>query len=168
MIFVLQNIRSAWNVGSILRTADAVGAEVVCLGYTARPVEPALKLIKKTAIGAENTVKWHSCEDIQAVLAHFPVLQGYQHIAIEINDNSKSLLDYLAITKISDTSKICLWLGNEIGGLDAQAVEACTEILHLPMKGMKESLNVANTATTVAYLFEQAQLLATKAPSSIS
>ena len=166
MIFVLQNIRSAWNVGSILRTADAVGAQVVCLGYTARPVEPALKLIKKTAIGAEKTVQWYSAATVEDVLQLFPKTQGYQHIAIEINDSSTSILEYFAVTQITDPSKLCLWLGNEIGGLDQQAVETCDHVLHLPMKGMKESLNVANTATAIAYLVEQAQLLASKASSA--
>jgi tRNA G18 (ribose-2'-O)-methylase SpoU len=53
MTFVLENIRSAWNVGAIFRTADALGASIILIGYTAKPVGLALKLVKKTAIGAE-------------------------------------------------------------------------------------------------------------------
>lgn len=159
MIFILQNIRSAWNVGSIFRTADAVGGSVVCLGYTARPVEPALKLIKKTAIGAEQTVQWHSCESVDDVLRLFPKNKGYNHYAAEINETSESLLDHLATLPALDLGKVCIWLGNEIGGLDSVAISHCDYVTHLPMIGMKESLNVANTATTFGYLFLQRDVI---------
>lgn len=154
MIFILQNIRSAWNVGSIFRTADAVGGQVVCLGYTARPVEPAIKLIRKTAIGAEKTVKWYGMVSVNEVIEQFPHID-YQHFAIEINEQSENLLTYLSNHPVPNLDKVCLWLGNEIGGLDQSALNVCEHITHLPMKGLKESLNVANTATTVAYLFWQ-------------
>jgi 23S rRNA (guanosine2251-2'-O)-methyltransferase len=158
MIFVLQNIRSAWNVGSIFRTADAVGALVVCLGYTARPEGDYIKMIAKTAIGAEKTVSWKPAATIQDVLGLYPKQQGFVHYAIEINDTSVDLLEYLKLNQNLDLDKVVLWLGNEIGGVDQLALEACDHITHLPMVGLKESLNVANTATAVAYLFLQSSI----------
>lgn len=154
MIFVLQNIRSAWNVGAIFRTADAVGAQVACVGYTPRPIEPTLKLIKKTAIGAEKTVEWKGFSTTTECFEEYSVEQGYEHWAIEINSVSKSLLEYLRTRKQLNTKKLCVWFGNEIAGLDEEALVGCNQIVHLPMKGMKESLNVANTVTSIAYLLE--------------
>ena len=155
MIFVLQNIRSAWNVGSIFRTADAVGAEIVCLGYTARPEGEYIKMIAKTAIGAEKTVSWKPASTIQDVMNLYPKESGFVHHAIEINDTSVDLLVFLKNTHSIDLGKTVLWLGNEIGGVDQLALEVCDHITHLPMIGLKESLNVANTATAIAYLFLQ-------------
>lgn len=160
MIFVLQNIRSAWNVGSIFRTADAVGAHIVCVGYTPRPIEPVLKLIKKTAIGAEKTVQWQSFETTEECVQALSVDKGYSHWAIEISSISSSLLEYISKNPIHDTEKLCIWFGNEIGGLDDEALSHCEKVLHLPMRGMKESLNVANTVTTVAYLIQYAAMRA--------
>ena len=155
MIFVLQNIRSAWNVGSIFRTADAIGGSVVCLGYTARPEGDYIKMIAKTAIGAEKTVDWKPATTTGDVMTLYPKESGFVHYAIEINDSSKDLLEFLKDQTGIDLNKTVLWLGNEIGGVDQLALEVCDHITHLPMVGLKESLNVANTATAVAYLFLQ-------------
>lgn len=150
MIFVLQNIRSAWNVGQVFRTADALGAEVVCLGYTATPDGHASKLVTKTAIGAEKTVTWHKCETPKEVLTRFPK-SNYLHVAIEVSKSSALIYEYLE--NLKDSREIVLWLGNEISGLDPAAIALCEAELHLPMLGLKESLNVSNVATTVGYLF---------------
>jgi 23S rRNA (guanosine2251-2'-O)-methyltransferase len=151
MTIVLNNIRSAWNVGSIFRTADATGCNIILIGYTPRPIGATKKLIAKTAIGAEDTVKYEYFGHFQEVLDAYP---EETHLGIEISDQSKPLFNYLQTedTALSKT-EIFLWFGNEIHGLEATLTGQLNAELHLPMVGMKESLNVANTVCAVAYLF---------------
>ena len=149
MTFVLENVRSAWNVGAIFRTADAIGAKIILIGYTPKPIGPSLKLVKKTAIGAEETVFWEHFEHSSEVFENKKGL----HIAIEISSKSKNIFNYLK-NKPKSEEEVFIWFGNEIHGVSSEALAGCKHELHLPMKGMKESLNVANCATTVGYLFE--------------
>jgi tRNA G18 (ribose-2'-O)-methylase SpoU len=154
---VLDNIRSAWNVGSIFRTCDALGTDLILVGYTPQPIGANLKLLKKTSIGAENTVVWTHFNNFQQVFANFPNSQ-HLHLAIDITPSSLSLIDFLLKTKnqknvIQNPTLIFLWFGNEIHGLQSQILQQCHKTLHLPMKGMKESLNVANSVTATGYLF---------------
>jgi len=151
MTFVLNNIRSAWNVGSIFRTADAVGADIVLIGYTPQPVGKTEALVKKTAIGAEKTVAWQHFTHEQEAIRH---LTDYIHIGIEITERSTDIYTFLQDNTITPQHKqsACYWFGNEIHGLSASICNQCTAVVHLPMLGMKESLNVANTVCTVGYL----------------
>ena len=96
MTIVLWNIRSAWNVGSIIRSCDAVGADVILVGYTPRPEGLTLKAVVKTAIGAEKNVKWQAFEHYQEVLQALP---NYQHWGIEINQESQDILEFLDESK---------------------------------------------------------------------
>jgi len=149
--FVLNNIRSAWNVGSIFRTADAVGADIVLIGYTSKPVGKTEALIKKTAIGAEKTVKWQHFEHEQEAL---DALKNRLNVGIEITDSSQLMYSFLKNPSFSAQQKIdgCYWFGNEIHGLSPTLCADLDAVMHLPMNGMKESLNVANTACTIGYL----------------
>ena len=158
MTIILENIRSAWNVGSIFRTCDALGADLVLVGYTPCPTDKNLKLINKTAIGAENMVQWthfdHSSEALESYSSGC-------HIAIEINSTSKGIFEYLKFLKASpSTGEIYLWFGNEIHGVSQLVQERSNACLHLPMNGMKESLNVANCVCSVGYLFAFARTFA--------
>jgi 23S rRNA (guanosine2251-2'-O)-methyltransferase len=155
LVFVLNNIRSAWNVGAILRTADALGADVVLIGYTPQPAGSTLKLIKKTAIGAEETVSWRHFDTAQRAVTTLRAEEKTLHLAIEISAQSSSIFEYLTITDLSPFGRIYLWLGNEISGIERDVIDQLDGELHLPMKGMKESLNVASTACTVGYLFAE-------------
>jgi 23S rRNA (guanosine2251-2'-O)-methyltransferase len=147
--FALNNIRSAWNVGSIMRTCDALGFELIFIGYTPKPIGSSLLLVKKTAIGAENTVKWVSFDHYQEVISNFP---SAVHIGIEISDTSLNMLDFLKTNVVDSSLDYVLWLGNEISGLEESLQDQLNYVLHLPMNGQKESLNVSNTATAVGYL----------------
>jgi len=151
MTFILNNIRSAWNVGSIFRTCDAIGADVVLIGYTSKPVGKTEALIKKTAIGAEKTVKWQHFEHEQEALAHFA---NRLQIGIEITKDSLNIYDYLNSKNFTEQQKsdACYWLGNEIHGLSEDLCSKLDCVVHLPMKGLKESLNVANTMCATGYL----------------
>lgn len=161
LTIVLDNIRSAWNVGAIMRTCDALQADLILVGYTPKPIGKMLKLISKTAIGAENWVSWQGFDLAPQVLASYP---NAQHFGIEISDKSQNIFDYLAPSKASKklfTQDIFLWFGNEIHGLSPELVTQMQAELHLPMKGKKESLNVASTVCTCGYIFWQAKEIVT-------
>jgi 23S rRNA (guanosine2251-2'-O)-methyltransferase len=156
MTVVLDNIRSAWNVGSIMRTCDAVGADLILIGYTPRPVGDTLKLIKKTAIGAESTVTWSHFEHYSQVLDQY---SDKKHFGLELGGNSQNMFEYLktpAVVQELKNEDIFLWFGNEIHGLEPKLLSNLTQTLFLPMEGTKESLNVASCVCSVAYLFKYA------------
>jgi 23S rRNA (guanosine2251-2'-O)-methyltransferase len=150
MIIVLENIRSGWNVGSIFRTCDAVGSDLILVGYTPRPNPKTDKVIHKTAIGAENSVKWEYFSHSQEV---FQKYNDFKHFAIDINTISENLFDFLDENKDLDLTKTILWFGNEIRGLSEETMTTCEKTLHLPMKGFKESLNIATSVSAATYLF---------------
>jgi 23S rRNA (guanosine2251-2'-O)-methyltransferase len=159
MIYIiLDNIRSAWNVGAIMRTCDAIGAEIILVGYTPQPTGRTKVLLSKTAIGAENTVNWKHYNHGIEVFETMPK-EKYLHLGIEISDTSKLLYDYLADknNEISLKKDICLWFGNEIHGLSSDVVNMLDSELHLPMKGSKESINVASCVCSIGYLFDMYQ-----------
>ena len=155
MIIALNNVRSAWNVGSVMRTCDALNADAIFIGYTPLPTGKTLKLVKKTAIGAEDTVKWEHFPTFKQVLEAYP---DHKHIAIEISKTSQDIFKFLKESK-TDPKNIILWFGNEISGIEPEILKHMDQELHLPMLGMKESLNVANTVCTVGYLFLEHSLV---------
>lgn len=150
MTFVLDNIRSGWNVGSVFRTSDSLGAKVILVGYTPRPVGKTLEVVKKTAIGAEKTVDWEEFSHFQEVFEKYP---DKNHFAIEISDTSTNIFDYLKNPENLEFIKDgYFWFGNEIHGVSNDLQKMCKETLHLPMNGQKESLNIANTVAATGYL----------------
>jgi 23S rRNA (guanosine2251-2'-O)-methyltransferase len=153
---VLDNIRSSWNVGAIMRTCDALGFELILIGYTPLPIGKTLIMLKKTAIGAENTVKWEHFDHFQEVVSKYNLETDY-HFGIEIDDNSQDMLEYLfhqkQLANLSCDSNLFLWFGNEIHGLDKNLMSQMHANLHLPMNGSKESLNISNCVCAVGYLF---------------
>jgi 23S rRNA (guanosine2251-2'-O)-methyltransferase len=158
MIIAVENIRSAWNVGSVFRSCDALGiSQLLLVGYTPRPVGGNLKLITKTAIGSENTVNWTGFEHTLEVFETLNPQYGYIHLAIDINDNSTPIFQYLSRNKElvkKNSDKIVLWLGNEIHGLSSDVINNSQACLHLNMCGIKESLNISSCMCAVGYLFD--------------
>lgn len=152
LTIVLDNIRSAWNVGSIMRTCDALGANLILVGYTPKPIGNTLKLISKTAIGAEKTVKWYHFDHPTEVFEHYP---HATHYAIEISNTSHDIFQFLKQTDLQRNKEYLLWFGNEIHGINSDLLSFYEAELHLPMKGSKESLNVSSTVCAVGYLFLQ-------------
>jgi 23S rRNA (guanosine2251-2'-O)-methyltransferase len=152
MRIVLDNIRSAWNVGAILRTCDAIGADLILVGYTPKPIGKTLKMIKKTSIGSEEWVNWESYDHYQQVLDKYS--EGV-HLAIEINQQSNLIYNFLKndLPEIKVQQKeLYIWFGNEIHGLQPNFLTQLAYVVHLPMLGKKESLNVASTVCAVGYL----------------
>ena len=141
-IFVLVSLRSLYNVGSIFRTADALGVEKIYLtGFTGTPKQSK---VKKTALGAEESVPWEFVKSTSQVIRDLKE-QGYEIIGAEKNDES------LDIRKWKPSEKSAILLGNEERGLSPRIMKLCDKIVHLPMVGIKESLNVSVTAGAFGY-----------------
>lgn len=135
MVTVLaHNIRSMHNVGSIFRSADGAGVSRIYLtGYTACPPR---KDISKTALGADESVAWEFHKDPVSVLKMLKA-DGVQILALEKNSKSKD------ISTFEPTHPFCLVVGNEIDGVDKALLKLSDAVLHIPMRGKKESLNVS-------------------------
>lgn len=134
---VAHNIRSLWNVGSFFRSADCFGAEKIILsGYTGIPPR---REISKTAIGAEDWIPWEYNEDPLQSIQNL-IKDGYTIVGLEITDSSVDISEY------KPDGKICLLLGNEVLGLSAEMLQLCDKVVHIPMQGKKESLNVSVAA----------------------
>ena len=142
---ILDNIRSRENVGSIFRTADAVGVSKIYLcGIT--PMPPHEK-ISKTALGAENIIAWEYVKQIWRLIDKLRQ-GGYAILALEQSPKGKNLFEF----NIPDNKPIALIVGNEVNGVSKTILNRCDHILEIPMAGKKESLNVS-VATGIA-LFE--------------
>lgn len=136
---ILHDIRSSQNVGSLFRTADAVGiAKVFLTGYTPAPrdkFDRPVKEIAKTALGAEKTISWEkvSLEDCVRSLKK-------ENVTIVGIEQTKDSIQY---RNVKPKYPIAFVLGNEVLGLDAKAISLCDVVTEIPMKGEKESLNVS-------------------------
>lgn len=140
---IFHNIRSLHNVGSMFRTADGAGISKIYLtGYTPTPVDVFGKIrpeIAKTALGAEKFVPWKKQRDISRLIASLKK-QGFKIFALEQAEGS---IPYDKNLKLPKKSKIALIAGNEVRGLAPAILKKCDEILEIPMRGRKESLNVS-------------------------
>jgi 23S rRNA (guanosine2251-2'-O)-methyltransferase len=144
VIAVLENIRSAYNVGSVFRTADAFLLEAIYItGYTCIPPH---KEIKKTALGAEETVDWKHFTNATEAITTLKE-NGYKVYAVEQAINSISL-EKLAV---NNTDKIAFIFGNEVSGVEQNTIEQCDGCVEIPQLGMKHSLNIATAAGVVLW-----------------
>lgn len=144
IIVVLENVRSAYNVGSVFRTADAFLLEGIYIcGYTAYPPH---KEIKKTALGAEETVRWQYYKNTADAIEKLKE-EGYKVYAIEQAENS------LVLQTVSFTpeEKVAVVLGNEVTGVEQTTIEKCDACIEIPQLGMKHSLNVSVAAGVVLW-----------------
>lgn len=134
---VLPNIRSCHNVGAMFRTADACGFEKLYLcGYTATPPKPQ---IDKVSLGAETWVPWEHTKDVVVVLQKLKQ-KGVHIVALEKNNSS------VALTTANYNIPLALVVGNEVDGVSDDVLALCDQIVHIEMKGKKESLNVSIAA----------------------
>lgn len=161
MYIVLDNIRSCYNVGAILRSAEGFGVERVILsGYTPRVHDTKLlphlrdkldREIHKTALGAEEMLNIYSCDDIIAELKQLKK-QGWQIVGLENNIPSNKLM------KLNDkelnkrlTDKVVLVLGEEVNGINNSLYDIIDLFVEIPMQGQKESFNVSVAAGIALY-----------------
>jgi len=143
VILILHNIRSAYNVGSIFRTADAAGVSKIYLsGYTPAPInnfKKENKMIIKTALGAEKSIPWNKISNIGDLIKNL----NKEKIEIVALEQSKKSINY---KKFKRKNKIAIILGNEVNGISKAILDKCDKIIDIPMKGKKESLNVSVAA----------------------
>ena len=147
---VCENLRSAYNVGNIIRTADGLGRGVILVGYTA-PKEH--KKVTKTALGAEETVSLLQFETLDAFYVRIrdndAVLLSAEKTAESISLNDQQFLDY--ISSRGSKSVLALVMGNEVTGVESSTLEKSDYVVHIPMLGSKESFNVGQAAAIIMW-----------------
>ena len=140
LVLIAHNIRSAYNVGALLRTADSLGISKVYLtGYT--PTSDHTR-VKKTALGAEDTVETVVETDVVQVIERLRS-EGYRIVGLELDERAVSIETYQA-------PEVCaLLIGNEREGIAPSLRTRCDDLVMIEQRGMKESMNVA-VATGIA------------------
>lgn len=156
IVLIAHDLRSAHNVGSLLRTAEGFGVSKVYLtGYTPFPLKPndsrlphlSQKIaarIHKTALDAEELVPWEQHDDVREVLALLRK-EGFTIAALEQAEDSIKLPDF------APPQKIAILLGREVEGIDPNLLKLCGVTLEIPMFGRKESFNVVQAAAATIY-----------------
>jgi 23S rRNA (guanosine2251-2'-O)-methyltransferase len=140
LALILPNIRSCHNVGAMFRTADACGfTKIYLVGYTPVPPRPE---IDKVALGAEKTVPWEHKVSLARLITSLKK-EGYTIVALE---KTKKSIELSKLTKKLLGTKIALIVGNEVEGIDVKNIKKSDIVTHIPMRGMKESLNVSVAA----------------------
>lgn len=141
---MLPSIRSTFNIGSIFRTADGCGvAKMYLTGISARPDKHPK--IAKTALGSEKTVPWEYVYRAATVIQRLKD-EGYQIVALEKNTSSVQYQDWRPMG-----NKIAIVVGNEKTGVSSAMLKSADAVVHLPMVGEKESLNVAVATSILLY-----------------
>jgi 23S rRNA (guanosine2251-2'-O)-methyltransferase len=144
IIVVLENIRSAYNVGSVFRTADAFLVEgIYIIGYSAKPPH---KEIRKTALGAEETVDWKYFKTTAETIDHLRE-RDFDVYAVEQAVESVPLHQL----QFNQDRKIAVIFGNEVTGVEQSTIHLCDGCIEIPQLGMKHSLNIATAAGVVLW-----------------
>ena len=140
---LVDNIRSAHNIGSIFRTADAVRAEQIILTGISPPANH--KGVHKSALGAQDAVPWK--HEPSALNAASSLKQsGYTLVALELTDNPSSI-ESLSFSIFP----VCLMIGNEVTGLSDELLGLADVALEIPQYGFKQSLNVSVASGIAMY-----------------
>lgn len=145
VVLVLDNIRSFHNVGSVFRSADAFRIEKIYLcGITPTPPH---KDIRKTALGATESVAWEYRENTVSLLDS--LRDTHECWAVEQADGSVSLEDF----QPSPTKRYAFVLGHEVRGVSQEAINSCRGVVEIPQQGTKHSLNIAVATGVVLWDF---------------
>lgn len=152
IIGLLDNVRSALNVGAVFRSADGAGfAKLYLCGVTPTPDEQ--EAVARTALGSEKRLLWehynNAVEISQSLLA-----AGYKLLVLEAVEAAQDLFAWQIPV---DWHRLVLVVGNEIAGTDPQLLRLASQTLRLPMAGMKGSLNVASAFSIAAYQLQFGQ-----------
>lgn len=155
IVLSLHNIRSTYNVGAIMRTAEGFGVKkLICSGYTPCVKKPGVlphladklnRQIHKTALGAEEMLQIEYSEDIISELENYQKA-GFTIVGLENNIREQTILlnDLPALKKLGN--KILLVLGEEVNGIPDTLKPQIAKYLEIPMEGQKESFNVSIAA----------------------
>jgi len=150
---IAHNIRSAYNIGGLFRTADGIGVKKIYLtGYSPSPAQTdalyktkAQKMLLKTALGAEENIKWSQSKSITRIIQKLKK-EKFEVVALEQDVKS---IDYTNFQpKYKD---IAIIVGNEPKGIDMRILKKCDTIIEIPMHGKKKSLNVVTAFAVVGY-----------------
>ena len=143
---LLDNVRSAWNVGSIFRSADGFGFDHAYLcGISPTPENEA---VQKTSLGAEDTITWSHHMDAVALVNELKK-DGWRIYALEEEKRAKELMKAEGERM---SGRTVLIVGNEVTGVDPELLDLCDEIHYIPMRGEKKSFNVAMAFSIAAYV----------------
>lgn len=146
IVLILDNIRSLNNIGSVFRTADAFLIEKIYLcGITATPPH---KDIRKTALGATESVEWHYVKDTVELIDTLNE-EGYVTLAIEQAEGARFLNEF----NVRADHKYALVFGNEVKGVAQPVVNSCQGVIEIPQYGTKHSLNISVSAGVVVWDF---------------
>ncbi|MFA7717666.1 MAG: TrmH family RNA methyltransferase [Candidatus Absconditabacterales bacterium] len=148
-IVILENIRSAYNVGNIIRTADALGWQVRLSGYTPSPLDNSK--VVKTSLGAENNVGLKQFDSTADAIIEAKK-KKYIVIAAEI---TKMSLPLASFSHAHPGENIAIIFGNEVDGVLDSTLKLVDEVVHIPMQGVKESLNVGQTSAIFMRAFSK-------------
>lgn len=142
-IVILDNLRSAWNVGSIFRTSAALKFdEVVLCGVTIRP--PSSKL-RETSRGTEDHMTWTGYNSTLDAIAAKRA-DGYRIVALESGDEAKSVEEW------KPSPEVAFVLGNEAKGMSRDVMDSSDEVICLPMPGGSMSINVSCAFAAMSYI----------------
>ncbi|MEN9604859.1 MAG: hypothetical protein RJB39_544 [Candidatus Parcubacteria bacterium] len=155
---LLPDIRSAYNVGSIFRSADCFGVSKIFLtGTTPQPIDRfgrnttgPQKEIAKTALGAEKSIPWEYSTEVKEILKKSK-RGGFHIVGVEQSAGSISPSAFVKKIKTEKLQSILLIMGNEVSGISKDILKKCDSVIEISMKGEKESLNVAVCAGVVMY-----------------
>ena len=131
----------------MFRTADGAGvSRIILSGYTPAPIEKgkARPDIAKVALGAEISIPWTQIETATEALAQLKA-EGYTILALEKMEGAISLFEYIS------PEKFALFVGNEVDGVPPEVLALCDAVISIPMRGIKESLNVSVAAGIALY-----------------
>jgi tRNA G18 (ribose-2'-O)-methylase SpoU len=143
IIVVLDNVRSAMNVGSVFRTADAFLIEKIYLcGITATPPN---KEIMKTALGANDSVDWEYIKDTKDIIRKLKA-ENHQIVGVEQTKNATFLNNFEPLNK-----KVVLVFGHEVFGVSQEVIDLCDECIEIPQFGTKHSLNISVSVGVVLW-----------------
>ncbi|MBN2789767.1 MAG: hypothetical protein JXR69_06230 [Candidatus Delongbacteria bacterium] len=146
LIIILENLRSAFNVGSIIRSAECFSIkEIISTGLTPQKTDPK---VTKTAKNTEKNVDFSFIDDISIQIKALKD-DGYKIIGAETGEGSVSLSDHKFYRKS------VIIFGNEEIGLTQKAIGLCDSIVEINMMGLKNSLNVANAASIFMYEYNK-------------
>ena len=141
-ILILPNIRSGHNVGAMFRTADGAGVDKIYLtGYSPRPPHPQ---VDKVSLGAEKSVPWEYIKQSGRLLKKLKS-DGYHIVALEQTPKSVTLYRW------KPKFPLVLIVGNEKTGVTKNFLKYCDEVIDIPMRGEKVSLNVSVASGVVLY-----------------
>jgi 23S rRNA (guanosine2251-2'-O)-methyltransferase len=148
VVVILDNIRSVHNVGSIFRTSDALGVDKIFLcGCAPTPKDRfgrERKDLAKVALGAEKSIEWEYFKTTEEAIKKLKK-EKFQIIALEQSENS---IDY---KKVKAKNKTAIILGEEVHGLNKKVLDLADVVMEIPMRGIKESLNVSVSFGVAAF-----------------